>query len=520
MSSAISLTQIQSSNKPERKALNILIQKGLIFDPSAGFDTPEKMDILVQNGSIAEIGKGLSTDQYSGITVIDARDKIIIPGLINSHLHSHDHYDRGRFECLPLELWILFIRPWIGAKPLRPREIYLRTIIGAMEMAKTGTTFCMDDVNLAPFNTAENVDAVMQAYRDIGISSFVSASVFDKPAYLTVPFARELIPESIRLEMDRSTSFGVEQWEPFLRECLKSWGDPSQKVGFVLGPSAPQRCTDQLLRRIRDLSEEFDRIIITHVLETKVQRVSGEKFYGKSILRHLKDIGFLGPRVALVHCVWVSDEDLNLIAESQASIIHCPVSNLKLGSGIAPLESMLSKKITVGLGTDNTSCNDSQNMFEVMKLAGLLPKINHERFERWPKALDIFNMATSKGAKIARKEGEMGTLKSGSRADLVILDLKGPSFLPVGEIQRNLVYSENGRSVHSVIAGGEMILEAGKLTRVNESDLREEILEVSARLRKDHRSVFEKAQEIFPYFQEAYFRCHEEFSAMKFERPH
>jgi cytosine/adenosine deaminase-related metal-dependent hydrolase len=500
--------------------LSILIQNGLIFDPAAGFENPAEMDILIQNGNITRVEKRLQVEQASTLRVFDAKDKLIIPGLINSHLHSHDHFDRGRFECLPLELWILFIRPWIGAKPLTTKEIYLRTMIGAIEMVRTGTTFCMDDVNLAPFNTPENVDAVMQAYRDIGISSFVSASVFDKPAYQTVPFVKDFIPESIRLEMDRSSSFGVEQWERFLRECLKLWGDSSPKVRFVLGPSAPQRCTDQLLLRIKELGLEFDRVIVTHVLETKVQRVSGERFYGKSILRHLKDLGFLGPRVALVHCVWVSDDDLNLIAESRASIIHCPVSNLKLGSGIAPLESMLAKKIPVGLGTDNTSCNDSQNMFEVMKFAGLLPKINHGKFERWPTALDIFHLATSNGAKIAGKEGEMGTLKIGNRADLVILNLKGPSFLPVGELQRNLVYSENGRSVHTVIAGGEIILENGKLTRVNEADLHEEILEVAARLRKDHRSVFEKAQEIFPYFQKAYIKCHEEFSAMKFERPH
>lgn len=503
----------------ERNKLKILIKNGLIFDPSSGFEIPENRDILVQDGRITGIAEGFPQEQAVNTKIIDARDKIIIPGLINSHLHSHDHFERGRFESLPLELWILFIRPWIGARPLTTRELYLRTLIGAIEMAKTGTTFCIDDVNFSPFNSLENVNAVMQAYRDTGISSLVSASVFDKPAYLTVPFVREFMPERTRMEMDRAACYGVDQWTSFLRECLKLWGNPSANVGFFLGPSAPQRCTDTLLLRIKELAEEFKAIIVTHVLETKAQKVSGERFYGKSLVRHLRDLGLLGPEVSLVHCVWVSKEDLHLIAESRTSIIHCPVSNLKLGSGIAPLESMLAKKITVGLGTDNTSCNDSQNMFEVMKLAALLPKIHHGYFDRWPRAFDIFKMATANGAKIAKKEEELGTLRIGSRADLAILDLQGPSFLPVGEIQRNLVYSENGRSVHTVIAAGKIILEKGKLTNVNEADLREEILAGAARLKKEHRSVFEKAQEIYPYFQKAYFKCHEEFSTLGFERP-
>jgi cytosine/adenosine deaminase-related metal-dependent hydrolase len=260
-------------------------------------------------------------------------------------------------------------------------------------------------------------------------------------------------------------------------------------------------------------------MIMTHTLETRIQRVIGEVFFGKSMIHHLRDIGFLGPQVLLAHCVWVTEEDLDTISESGASIVHCPVSNLKLGSGVAPLERMLDKKITVSLGTDNTSCNDTHNMFEVMKLAALLPKIWHEKFEQWPKAMDIFGMATRNGAKVAKREGEVGTLKPGARADLTLLDLDTPSFLPVGEIQRNLVYSENGRSVHTVIVGGEIILENKKITKVSEPDLHEEIVEAARKLKRDHQSVHEKAQEIYPYFEKAYFRCHDRFKSMDYVRP-
>jgi len=503
--------------------MELLIKDGLVFDPTLESAGPRVRTIWIKDGRIhgfPDKEQDIEQIQKSeGIRVLEAKGKLIIPGLINSHLHSHDHYDRGRFDNLPLELWILFIRPWIGAKPLTPREIYLRTLIGAMEMVHTGTTFCIDDVNFAPFNTVENVNAVMQAYRDVGMRAFVAASFFDKPAYQTLPFVEELIPKSIKREMDGSAGLSVDDWERFLRECIRTWKNPHELTQFILAPSAPQRCTNELLLRIKGLADEYKCMIMTHTLETRIQRVIGEVFYGKSMIHHLRDIGFLGPQVLLAHCVWVTEEDLDTISESGASIVHCPVSNLKLGSGVAPLERMLDKKITVSLGTDNTSCNDTQNMFEVMKLAALLPKIWHEKFEQWPKAMDIFGMATRNGAKVAKREGEVGTLKPGARADLTLLDLDTPSFLPVGEIQRNLVYSENGRSVHTVIVGGEIILENKKITKVSEPDLHEEIVEAARKLKRDHQSVHEKAQEIYPYFEKAYYKCHDHFRTMNYERP-
>jgi len=314
--------------------------------------------------------------------------------------------------------------------------------------------------------------------------------------------------------MDQLSGFTPDDWIAFLRECLTTWNKPGSLTRFVLGPSAPQRCTDPLLLKIKALSEETSSIIITHTLETKVQRVTGTLFYGKSVIGHLHDLGVLGKNVGLIRCVWASEHDLDRIAATGTSIVHCPVSNLKLGSGIAPLETMLRKGINVGLGTDNTSCNDSQNLFEVMKFAALLPKIAHEAFSEWPDAKRIFSLATAGGAKIAQMAGHVGTLAPGARADLAILDLKTPAFLPVGSVERNLVYSENGSSVETVIVDGRIVMKENSMLPVNEDDLYLEIKEASARLKREHHSVYEKAEEIYPYFKEAYFRCHQDFKKM------
>jgi 5-methylthioadenosine/S-adenosylhomocysteine deaminase len=491
--------------------LDLLIKNGLLFDPALGTDPVQRKDLFIRDGVIAGFVEDSARIPSPELTIIDAENKLIIPGLVNAHLHSHDHYDRGRFDNLPLELWILFIRPWIGARPLSKRELYLRTIIGAMEMVRTGTTLCIDDVNLTPFNTPENVAAVIQAYQDVGLRAFVSASVFDKPAYLTVPYVDRLLPQAIRTAMDQLTGFTLDDWIAFLRECLTTWNKPNALTHFILGPSAPQRCTDPLLLRIKALSDETGAIIMTHTLETKVQKVTGPHLYGKSVIAHLDDLRLLGKNTALIHCVWASEQDLDQIAGAGASIVHCPVSNLKLGSGIAPLETMLAKNINVGLGTDNTSCNDSQNLFEVMKFAALLPKIGHEEFSRWPEAKQVFRLATAGGAAVAQMSGEVGSVLPGDKADLVILDMKTPAFLPVGSVERNLVYSENGSSVETVIIDGKIVMKDRKLLTVLEDDLYPEIREAAARLKKEHRSVYEKAEEIYPYFKEAYFRCHQEF---------
>ena len=489
--------------------MDYLIRDGSIFDPAWGAAAPERKDILIRNGKIFALREKITPE--GDLTVIDAAGRLVIPGLINAHLHSHDHYDRGRFDNLPLELWILFIRPWIGAKPLTPRELYLRTMIGALEMVRTGTTLGIDDVNLAPFNTLENVAAVMQAYRDVGMRALVSASVFDKPAYQSVPYVEELLPGPIREAMDQAAQFTADRWVAFLRDCLSAWNRSGELTRFILGPSAPQRCTDNLLVKLKELAEAHDSILVTHTLETRVQKVTGPLVYGKSIIAHLADLGLLAKNTNLVHCVWVSAEDIELIAASGARVIHCPISNLKLGSGIAPLERMLQAQIPLALGTDNTSCNDSQNIFEVMKFAALLPKVAHADFPRWPEAGKILQMATAGGAAAAGLAGKVGTLAPGSWADLAILDMQSPSFLPVGQIERNLVFSENGRAVETVMVNGEILLENRKIKNVDEAALYAEIRETAERLKKEHRSVYEKAQEIYPYFQEAYFRCQRKF---------
>jgi 5-methylthioadenosine/S-adenosylhomocysteine deaminase len=485
----------------------------MLFDPSDEKPQPKKKDILIKNGSIFQAQERISFPSQSAL-ILSGENKLIIPGLINAHLHSHDHYDRGRFDNLPLELWILFIRPWIGAKPLTPRELYLRTLIGALEMAHNGITLAIDDVNFTPFNTLENVQAVMQAYRDVGMRALVSASVFDQPAYLSVPYVDELLPPAIRQQMDQAKQFAPQGWISFLRDCLTAWSRPEELTRFLLAPSAPQRCTDDLLVQMKRLAEETNTFLLTHTLETKVQKITGPHLYGKSVIGHLADLGLLGRNISLVHCVWVSDEDLDLIASRGASVIHCPISNLKLGSGIAPLEKMLQRKILLGLGTDNTSCNDTQNIFEVMKFAALLPKVRHSDFSLWPEAAEILKMATIGGAGIARMAGQVGTLIPGSKADMVLLDLRNPSFLPVGKIERNLVFSENGGAVDTVIVNGEIILQNKKITKINEAEMYLEIEDAAARLKKEHRSVYEKAEEIYPYFREAYFRCHQKFDAM------
>ena len=277
--------------------MNILIKNGFVFDPGSGEDDPVQKDILIVNGSIAALGEGMPVSPTGDLKVIDAADKLVIPGLINAHLHSHDHFDRGR------------LRSAAGiVDPLHPALDRSQTshVSGTIPAPSPGPwrwcgtgRLAIDDVNLAPLQHLRKPTRVMQAYRDVGMRALVGASVFDKPAYQSVPYVEPQLPQTIRSAMDQTTK--AEEWLAFLKDSLQAWSDPEGLTRFILAPSAPQRCTDRLLVDLKKLSEDEGTLLMTHTLETKVQRVTGQAFYGKSIIAHLEDLGVLGENLALLH---------------------------------------------------------------------------------------------------------------------------------------------------------------------------------------------------------------------------
>jgi guanine deaminase len=463
----------------------------------------EKGDIVVEKDKIIAIGNNLSPKTFEVEKVFSAEDKLVIPGLVNAHLHSHDRFDKGRFDNLPLEPWMALYNPPLGRREWTPRECYLRTALNGIEMLKTGTTTVIDDVHHGLPFSEENFEAVYQAYKDIGMRALVSICYSDSPYYKTIPFLGELLPARLKAELEVPGGFADQVFKLWQKYGERWRGN----VQFILSASAPQRCTESFLKRTWELARSLELPVIIHVLETKVQAVTGELFYGKSMVEYMHSLGILTPETTLVHCVWLTDRDISLIGEAGACVVHNPMSNLKLGSGIAPIRKMLDAGIRVGLGTDNNNANDTVNLFETIRLAALLHKVSSFDYDRWVGAREVIRMATQGGARCAKLDRQLGSLSVGMKADMVLLDLKKLPFIPRNNLLYQLVFCENGHSVDTVVIDGKMVVEGGKVTTANEEKLVGEIMERVDEIQEKIRRASLRGVELEPYVRQAYQKC-------------
>jgi cytosine/adenosine deaminase-related metal-dependent hydrolase len=321
---------------------------------------------------------------------------------------------------------------------------------------------------------------------------------------MTIPYLDELLPDSLKKELDEPGTVSPEEMLTIWPDYARRWRG---RVRFALSPSAPQRCTDTFLKKTWKLSEELDIPVIIHVLETKVQAVTGRLFYGKTIVEHMNSLGILTPRSTLIHTVWLTDDDIALIGDAGSSTVHNPLSNLKLGSGIAPLRKMFDAGINVGLGTDNNSANDAVNLFETMKMAALLQKVRGFDYDRWVGAREVIKMATRGGARCGGLHEEIGYLSVGMKADMVVLDLNKLPYFPRNNLLHQLVFCENGECVDTVVVDGVPVVEGGTLTTINEQKILEEAMDCADRIQLKIREAGARGGELEPYVREAYLRC-------------
>lgn len=484
----------------EEYYMRTLMKGGTILTLDKDDQILETGDILIKDGVIQEISREISAEADE---VIDCSTNLIMPGLINSHLHSDENMFKGAFDNLPLEQWMLYSCPPLSYGPFSERLIYLRTMIGAMEMIKHGVITVQDDVSECPKGTFEGYSQVFQAYKDIGMKANVALNMGNREYCDKLPFAREVIPDKFQKELEGRPN--EEELLELYQSIVDKW-DRKDGLKVVVSSSAPQRCSDGYLMKLKSFAEEYDLPMHTHILETRVQRVTGDEFYGKSIVKHIQDIGFLSSRLTVIHGVWMDEEDYELLGKAGASLAHNPVSNLKLGSGIMPLIKAVQAGVNVVLGTDGMSSNDGQNIFEAMKFAALLQKVTTPDYRQWLSSRQIIAMATENGAKSLRRTKETGSLEPGKDGDLILLDKNSISFTPCNNYYNQLVYCEHGESVKAAMVKGKMILKDGKLCQIDERKIKEELMEISEDFKERFRYTQEKNRKLMPYIDEIYRR--------------
>jgi len=478
--------------------MRILIKDGLILKLINDEQKLEKKDILIKDDKIEKIINNAEI-KYNFDKIIHADGCMIIPGLINCHNHSYANLLKGIVENKPLEKWILESR--LGESNRNLREVYISTLLGCIQMIKTGTTTVLDHFNIDD----EKLRIALKAYEDVGMRAAIAIKISNRHYYQTLAKGSEIYPIKLKREINSYPLPAVQELIDICKNFIRNYNGRKGRISIIIGPSAPQRCSLELLEKAIELAEVENLALHTHLLETKTQAVTAYEQYGKSMVEFLKEIGFLKERTSLAHCVWLSDKDIEILSHSKASVVHNPVSNLMLGSGIAPILKILSSGINVGLGTDGPNCGGNQILFEAMRFAATLHKIKDFDSKNWITAMQVFRMVTSNGAKILLKENEIGEIKEGYKADIILLDLNAPNLSPLNNPINLLVYSENGSSVRDVIINGKVILENRKILTINENEVLGEAKEFRKKIKNKKMFKFYECQK--PHVEKIYKRA-------------
>lgn len=466
---------------------------------------PFRADVLVIDDRIAAVGPDLEVTPET--EVIDCTDRLIMPGLVNSHVHSWEALFKGRYDNLPLELWMLLSYPILGLKPMSERLVYLRTLLVGLESLRGGVTCLLDDVIEMPTQSLGALDAVFRGYEDIGIRANCSGNIVNRPYIDSIPFAEEMLPADLIAQARATTPRSTEEYLVFSKEALSRYDGRAGRLRYVVAPSGPQRCTEDLFIAADALSQAHDTTFHVHVLETKMQAVTGRHMYGKTLVEYLDSLGVLSDRATLAHGIWLTDSDIIRLGEVGASVAHNPISNLKLGSGIAPWRALRDAGVNIGLGSDGLSSNDSARMFDVVKSAALLHKVTQPEYTTWPTADEVLWAATRGGATSARLGAQVGAIEAGRKADLVLLDLRSVNFTPVNDLAQHLVYVENGESITEVWVNGQPVVRDGRCLLIDERAVLDEVRELGGAYLSEFAEVEKLNRAFEPHFRQIYQRC-------------
>jgi 5-methylthioadenosine/S-adenosylhomocysteine deaminase len=388
-------------------------------------------DVVVRDGRIASVGV---TDLSTATRVIDAHGAYLLPGFIQTHIHLCQTLFRGYADDLALLDW-LKTRVWPMEAAHTPKSLAAAAQLAASELLQSGTT------TVLTMETVHDTDAVFEALEPMGLRAVVGKCMMD---------ADSAVPS--RLIEDTSTSIDESL------AIAKRWhGRANGRLRAAFAPRFAVSCSRELLEAVAMLAVEHDRVVHTHASENRDEIALIQSRTGRGNIDYLADTGLTTKHLCLAHCVWVDEAEQALMAEREVKVLHCPGSNLKLGSGLAPVVEMRAKGISVSLGADGAACNNHLDMFEELRLAAVLQSVRHK-----PGALtarDAVWMATREGARALGLQDEIGSIEPGKRADMILIDSHGP------DPYSTIVYASRGTNVRTTIVDGQVLVDNYRPTR-------------------------------------------------------
>jgi 5-methylthioadenosine/S-adenosylhomocysteine deaminase len=470
---------------------HLIIRRGRVLDWERRRADPA--DILIEDGTIRQIGPpGMPAPEDA--ETISAADRLLSPGLVNGHTHAHGALGKGLIgDRVPLEVFLSASAGISGNRGVEDK--YLGAVLSAVEMVRGGCTAAYDLCVEFPLPSVDGINAIAQAYGDVGMRAVVAPMMADRSLFQALPGLVESIPENLRGDVRRIVAEPCHASVQVCRDILHNWRHHRGRIRAALAPTIPLHCSDDFWVACRNLAREYDVRVQTHLAETKTQAVVGLKKYGKSLTAHLAGLGLLEERFSAAHAIWIDNDDIARLADAGCGAIHNPMSNLRIGSGVAPVRAMLSRGVRVGVGTDGTNTSDGQNMFEATRLAAFLSRITTPDYEQWLSVEEAMRMATT-GSAGALGFTDIGRLAAGYKADIVFLDRGHPTYVPLRDPLLQMVFGESGAAVDSVMIDGRFVMQAGKLLTVDESRLRRDVEAATQRLDEANAAPLAFARQI------------------------
>ena len=403
--------------------MSILIKNIDLLSMDEERDLVKNTNIYINGDRIDHIGE--LKDDIDVDRVIDGKNKLAMPGLVNAHTHMGMSLLRNYADDLPLFDW-LQKKIWPIEAKMTGEDIYWGTLLSMVEMIQSGTTaFCDMYVDM---------EGVGKATEESGMRAVLTRGTTED----------KVNPEG---KIDET------------RVLYNNWHNKGNgRIKIMVAPHAPYTCGDGFLLKLMNLANELNTGIHIHVSETKKEVEDSIRQHGKTPVQHLNDLGLFDYHTIAAHCVHVNDEDIDIMYEKNVFPVNNPVSNFKLASGFSPVDKMLKKGIRVALGTDGASSNNSLNMFEEIKLASIVNKaVNLDAVS--VSSFDALKMATVNGAMALDIVDEVGTIEVGKKADIILIDFDKPHLYPKHNIISALTYSVQGSDVDTVIIDGKIIME-------------------------------------------------------------
>jgi len=448
--------------------------------------------VLVEGDSIAAVAltpREEAETRARAREVVDAAGMVLMPGLVNGHYHSYSTLLKGTQNSLPLEPWALYTAAY--GRALGAEAIRLAVLLGAAEMLRNGITACLDH-----FPHTRHVEAALTAHEASGMRVAFAPFMHD---VFDHEFLEIALPPAIRAELEAAPRSDAAGAERMYRDLVGRWRG-HRRVTIVLGPNAFQRCSRSLTDVWRRLGDELGLAAHTHLVETEAQAERGRALWPGGTVAEMERRGLLTERLSLAHGIWLAPDEAEPLARHGVTVVHNPASNLMLGSGRLALAAMLERGVPLALGTDSSNSGGPHDLFEVMRLALMLPRLEMRDPRAWPGPRQVLAMATTGSARALGLGGFLGRIERGQRADLVLIDTGRAALAGAPVTVPHLVQHGGADAVAAVMVDGAWVLRDRRILAFDERAVLERVAAISTELFAAARPGIQLAEAAAPYF--------------------